>query len=295
MSSEHLVFLKSEGVIPLDSRVISTHNNLVIGSDSEEIVARISTVQTIKTRKDPGDLVYSHQMSNAINHTGAVLPPIDEEPVEFDGYIISRYPKMSVPDWNRVSSDELAETVHRLNTFPYQTISPALGSRIRRMDVTSYVQDRLDSLNDSINKESIAYVQKMLDIYHANHCFVTAAKQSNGLVHGDMHSGNVVLGNDGLLFIDLDSVAIGPREYDLASWCVRSMKGDVAPALEATTSSIERGLVNKDLIRSMVGWKVLSSMSHELAYGTTSPKEKIKELRIIAEELDAPEDWTLND
>lgn len=291
-NNERLAFLKSEGVIPSDSRTISTHNNLVVASDSEEIVARISTIHKIKARKDPGDLVYSHEMSNAIGCDGAVLSPIDEEPIEFGENIISRYPKMPIPDWSEISGDELAEAVRKLNNFPYQVSGPLRSNLIRRMDVASYVQDRLDSLDDSTNANSVMYVQKMLDEYHKDRCFNTAAAQSDGLVHGDMHSGNVILAKNELLFIDLDSIAIGPREYDLASWCVRSMRGDAAPAVEAMTLSVAEGLVNKDLIRSMIGWKVLSSMSHELVYDPINSECKIIELARIAEELEAPGGWS---
>jgi len=38
-----------------------------------------------------------------------------------------------------------------------------------------------------------------------------------GVIHGDAHTGNLVLANDGTaLWCDLDSVAFGPREWDLA-------------------------------------------------------------------------------
>ncbi|MEO5950340.1 MAG: aminoglycoside phosphotransferase family protein [Candidatus Saccharimonadales bacterium] len=293
-NSERLKFLSSEGVIPLDSRIISTHNNLVVASDSESIVARISTVAQIEARKDPGDLIYSHKMSNVIGRDGAVLSPIDERPIEFGENIISRYPKMPIPDWSEVSGDELAEAARKLNSFPYQTAGLFRNNRIRHMNVADYVQSRLKSLDDQPNKNAVTYIQKILDKYRTDHCFSTAAIQSGGLVHGDMHSGNVVSANNQLLFIDLDSIAIGPREYDLASWCVRRMRGDVAPAVEATTLSVAEGLVNKDLIRSMVGWKVLSSMSHELVYNPINSESKIIELARIAEELEAPGDWSSN-
>lgn len=292
--SERLMFLKSEGVLPSDSRIISTHNNLVVVSDSEDIVARVSTIDRIKSRKDPGDLFYSHRMSDSIGREGAVVSPIDREPITFGENIISRYPKMPIPDWSKVTSSELVEAVHRLNRFSYQTVVSG-SNAIRRMDVANYVQNRLGSLENSTNTDSVVYVKQMLTEYCANHSFTAATEQSSGLVHGDMHSGNVVSDKSGLLFIDLDSIAIGPREYDLASWCVRSMRGDIAPAVEAATISVEEGLVNKGLIRSMVGWKVLSSMSHELAYNSTNSESEIMKLARIAEELDAPGKWSYYD
>lgn len=291
-NSERLVFLKSEGVIPSDSRIISTHNNLVVASDSEDIVARISTIDKIKTRKDPGNLFYSHRISNAVGLDGAVLAPIDEMPIEFGENIISRYPKMPIPDWSEISGHELAEAIHKINSFPYRSTSLYSHNHIRTMDVASYVQDRINSLDDSTNEGSTIFVQKILNEYRINHCFRTATAQSSGLVHGDMHCGNVVLAESKPLFIDLDSIAIGPKEYDLASWCVRNKRGDEAPATEATTISIAEGLVNKDLIRTMIGWKVLSSMSHELVHDFKNSESKITELARIAEEFEAPGYWS---
>lgn len=291
-AAERLTFLKAEGILPADSRVISTHNNLVVVSDSEDTVARISTIDKIKSRKDPGDLFYSHRMSNDIGHGGAVLPPIDKEPIMFGENIISRYPKMQIPDWSNITGDELVQIVHKLNDFSYRS-GVSGDTTIREMDVARYVQDRLSSLDDSTNRYSVAYVKKILAKYCANYSFTTAIEQSDGLVHGDMHSGNVVSDKGELLFIDLDSIAIGPREYDLASWCVRSMRGDIAPAIEAATISVEEGLSNKDLVRSMVGWKVLSSMSHELVYNPMDSESEVGKLARIAEELDAPGDWSL--
>ena len=290
-SDERLIFLKSEGALPLDSRIISTHNNLVVTSDTEDIVARISTVDQMKARKDPGNLFYSHEMSKVIGRDGAVLSPIDEKPIRIGENIISRYPKMPIPDWSRVSGDRLASAVNKLNGFSYQTMRLQHGNRIRHMDVACYVHDRLNSIDNSTNKNSALYIQKILDEYCVHYCFSAAAKQSDGLVHGDMHSGNVVLDKNELLFIDLDSIAIGPREYDLASWCVRSMRGDAAPAIEATRISVDEGLADKDLLRAMIGWKVLSSMSHELVYDFENSESKIIELARIAEELEAPGDW----
>lgn len=288
---ERLTFLKSEGILPADSKVISTHNNLVVVSDSEDTVARISTIHQIKSRRDPGDLIYSHRMSNDIGHEGAVLSPIDKEPITFGENIISRYPRMQIPDWSNITGDELVRIVHKLNGFPYRTgVSNSIA--IRKLDVASYVQDRLNSLDDSTNIRSVAYVKKMLAEYCANYSFTTATGRSDGLVHGDMHSGNVVSDEGELLFIDLDSIAVGPREYDLASWCVRSMRGDTAPAVEATAISIDEGLSSEDRIRSMVGWKVLSSMSHELVYNPVNSESEVGKLARIAEELDAPGDWS---
>ncbi len=282
-------YLKSAGIIATDSDIISTHNNLVVSSEAENTVSRISSLDIIKTRDDPGNLIYAHLLSKSMGTIGGILPPIDDEVIEFEGNIVSRYPKMNHPDWRNVSAADLSEAVLRLNNFPYTTIDTI----IRRMDVASYTQLRLDSINH-LRVGGLADVsQDMLDFYIENHNFSTASAQNEGLVHGDLHTGNVVQdGESGnLLFIDLDSIAIGPKEYDLASWCVRSMRGDKAPAIEATEVAVGRGEIGYDAVRSMIGWKALSSITHELVYNFNNPEEQIIEIASIASKLGAPGAW----
>lgn len=282
-------YLKSTGAIAADSDIISTHNNLVVSSEADNTVSRISSLDTIKSRDDPGNLIYAHLLSKSIGTVGSILPPIDDEAIEFKGNIISRYPKVNHPDWRNVSAANLSEAVLKLNNFPYAVID----TEIRMMDVASYAQLRLDSINH-LRVGSLADIsQDMLDFYVENHDFITALTQNEGLVHGDLHAGNVVQDskNCDLLFIDLDSIAIGPKEYDLASWCVRSMRGDQAPAIEATKIATNKGELDHDIVRSMIGWKALSSITHELVYNFNNPEEQIAEIAAIASSLGAPGAW----
>lgn len=283
-------YLKSAGVIAADSDIISTHNNLVVSSEAYNTVSRISSLDIIKSRDDPGNLIYAHLLSKSIGTVGGILSPIDDEAVEFEGNIISRYPKMNHPDWRSVSAADLSEAVLRLNNFPYDTID----TTIRKMDIASYAQLRLDSI-DHLRASSLTDVsQDMLDFYVENHDFSAALTQNEGLVHGDLHAGNVVQDSESgnLLFIDLDSIAIGPKEYDLASWCVRSMRGDEAPAIEATEIAVSKGEINYNTVRSMIGWKALSSITHELVYNFNNPEEQIVTIAAIANRLGAPGAWS---
>ena len=282
-------YLRSAGVIAVDSDIISTHNNLVVSSEADNTVSRISSLDIMKSRDDPGNLMYAHLLSKSIGTVGCTLPPIDDEAIEFEGNIISRYPKMDHPDWRSVSAANLSKAVLRLNNFPYATID----ATVRRMDVASYAQSRLNSVDHLRAKGLTNVTQGMLDFYVDNHGFSAASAQNEGLVHGDLHAGNVVQDSKSgdLLFIDLDSIAIGPKEYDLASWCVRSMRGDQAPVIEATKIAINKGELDHDTVRSMIGWKALSSMTHELVYNFNNPEEQIAEIAAIASSLGAPGAW----
>lgn len=290
---ERFEHLKSAGVIAEDSSILSTHNNLVVSSETDSTVSRISSWDIIRTRNDPGNLVYAHRLSRAVGTDGNILPPVDYSPIEFEGSIISRYPKMQLPDWRSVSAVDLSEAVLKLNNFPYTTSDIT----VREMDIASYAQLRLDSV-DQLQTCSLAGTsQDLLDFYIEEYNLRTATAQNKGLVHGDLHTGNIVQdsGNGDLLFIDLDSIAIGPKEYDLASWCVRSMRGDQAPAIEATEIAINKGELDHDMVRSMIGWKALSSITHELVYNPNNPRKQIIEIAAIASRLGAPGAWNRYD
>jgi Ser/Thr protein kinase RdoA (MazF antagonist) len=53
----------------------------------------------------------------------------------------------------------------------------------------------------------------------------------SGVIHGDAHTGNVLATKQGGVLIDLDALAVGPREWDLAPTAVARLRfgGDVAP------------------------------------------------------------------
>lgn len=71
--------------------------------------------------------------------------------------------------------------------------------------------------------------------------------------------------------------------------------GDQAPAIEATEIAINKGELDHDMVRSMIGWKALSSITHELVYNPNNPRKQIIEIAAIASRLGAPGAWNRYD
>ena len=84
--------LTGSGDIPVDARIVSTNNKVVIVSEAERVVARIGSLAELKLRDDPHDLRYSHQASWLAGAQAPVVKPLSEHPVLSEGYVISSYP-----------------------------------------------------------------------------------------------------------------------------------------------------------------------------------------------------------
>ncbi|OGL34236.1 hypothetical protein A3F64_01610 [Candidatus Saccharibacteria bacterium RIFCSPHIGHO2_12_FULL_42_8] len=141
---------------------------------------------------------------------------------------------------------------------------------LRGFDISQYAQERLDFVKKHDyrdNELTFEYVQNMLTQLQLYYPFDELTQDDPALVHGDLHAGNVVSGIDkGLEIIDLDSVAKGPRLYDLASWRFRHEIGDAAPIAGVIEEAKNMNAWDQETYNALLGWKAISSMTHVLKY-----------------------------
>lgn len=139
----------------------------------------------------------------------------------------------------------------------------------------------------------VDFVQARLAEYDQTFPFHQLVADDTALVHGDLHAGNIVVDSNGSPFlIDFDSAALGPSQYDMASWVVRAMRGDRAPVESMRLTAIRQGRYKKESFEALTGWKILSSMSHILRYSNDSTYEQeFRELQDIAVASFVPGVW----
>jgi len=281
--------LKSDGMIPEDSLVLSEHNNTVIMSETEQLVARIALQSAMLERDDPGDLIYSHKLSWNLNAAAGVLAPLAPEPLIHEETVISAYPLMQPVRWGHTSAEQIYRTVESFNS------ASTAGFQLRRMDIAEYAQNRIDQVvaQSVESRLEVDWVRDVLGKYCGSYPFHQLTTDSPGLVHGDLHTGNVVVDlEDNPLLIDLDSAAIGPVQYDIASWHVRSAQGDTAPTGAMLDIYKQSPEWNDESFRALMGWKVISSMTHALRYEKeTNLPERINQLFRIATYIGAAGNW----
>lgn len=281
--------LISDNVLPPDSKVLSEHNNTVVMSEHVQIVARIALQKAMHERDDPGDLVYSHRLSWNLGSAAGVVSPIEREPIVHHGTVISIYPLMLPVDWNRISAEQMSQTIGMFNTAAVDKPS------LRVMDIEDYAERRINYAESSEVGQYpyVEIVRHAFDMYRKSYPFQQLIDDSPSLVHGDLHTGNIVTDeNYKPLLIDLDSAAIGPAHYDIASWHVRNARGDNAPT-DAMTDILRRDIGwDEESFRALMGWKVVSSLTHTVRYEMSDKqRDTIRHLFRIARQLGAAGDW----
>lgn len=288
--SEAMSTFVAEGLLPEDSKVISTHNNLVVASASTKMVSRIAWIPAMEERIDPGDIRYSHQVAWLLGEKTCVLRPTTEAPDQYGDYVFSTFPLLKPVDWNVQDPAVILSAVMELG----QAFPTVCQIDLRRLNVQEYAQERLVyARSRDVGEGVLEWADAMLEHYKQNHTFPRLVELDPALTHGDLHAGNVVEDQTGkAFFIDLDSIAVGPRLYDLASWRVRRELGDDAPVDEMVAQA--RGLPSwhEDEFRALVGWKLLSSVTHTLRYtDTREVLERLSALDACGVSLKAPGPW----
>lgn len=271
--------LVDKNILPSDTEILSSDNNLITFSKKEKIIARIGRLSLIDQREDPGDIQYSHEIAWAADSSSPIVRPIDQSPIIDDDLIVSRFPAMEKVDWHKHSGEDIVALLNGISES-FDCIRNKIT--LKQLDISDYAQKRIDSClhkNDYMYP-TINYVQNILNLQETKYPFGELVKKSPSLVHGDLHARNVVSDHDGnLMVIDLDSMKIGPALYDIASWRVRREQGDDAPVEQAVNLARESNQWDEILYRALIGWKAVSSMTHLLKYG--DPRTIKEEINLL--------------
>lgn len=266
-SADTVQKLISRGLVKADAEVLSSHNNLIMKSSSERVVYRIAEIASMLSKEDPGNLRYSHEAAWISADIAPVVRPASRYPVEYEDFIVSSYPERRQIDWTSHSPRDTLSTILELNDS-FQYVNSAM--RLRAIDIPSYAQSRLDfamASDDIKDSRSLDVVKRIFEKHNTEYPFHEIVEADKGLVHGDLHATNLVHNDAGKAeLIDMDSLSIGPKTYDIASWRVRHELGDIAPVNVMLEMRRLDSDWNEDLFVSLMGWKIISSMTHVLRY-----------------------------
>lgn len=289
-----LKLLIADGVVPADSEVLSTHNNLVVASRSMDSVVRIGRISAIMARDDPGDIRYSHQLAWLAAEVAPVVRPTAPKPTYHGDFVLSFFPKLRPVDW---STQDPAAIVTSTAAFNRALPHVEQVVNLSDLEITDYVLERLkrarSQLAADMNGPQLDLTEAMLGYYRRHYPFAELREADPALVHGDLQTSNVLVDQrNNVQLIDLDSAKKGPRLYDLASWRVRSELGDPAPTEDAI--SLAPGMIpwNDETYRALAGWKLLSSMTHIVRY--EAPQNVLRRIGSLGRcgvRLAAPGPW----
>lgn len=284
--------LKSKSLLPDDSEIISEHNNVIVRSQSERMIARLGLLSAIQKRTTPGDLVYSHGLAWDMRGYDVVTAPLSPTPVLDGDVVISSYPLMDPLDWQRTTAANVYGKVSKMAQLR-NVLSLEIESQLYNLDVSEYAQARLDQVRRHTEDGEEMYladsIERQIEAYRQHYPFQQLRDSDPALVHGDLHTGNVVLDGSNPLLIDLDSVSVGPRLYDLASWHVRSLRGENVPTNKMIQIEKSVDTWNQESFEALMGWKIISSLTHTLRYeAVTTKRASINSLARLAIKANLP-------
>lgn len=204
----------------LDSRgasLVRFTNNAVYSLAAEQVVVRIVGSRALRHRAHKAVLVAEHLASNGVPATRLV--PGLRQPLNCGEHVVTVWQR--VPDTGRqASGGQLGELLRKMHALaPPEVLeawAPVGDVRARIADAEELdADDRRFLLRRCAEVEAALHeLEPMLP---------------HGLVHGDAHTGNVIVGTDGPVLCDFDSACVGPPEWDLTPLAVgRSRFGDPA-------------------------------------------------------------------
>jgi hypothetical protein len=238
---------------------------------------------------------------NALDHVGhelsvadwllsrdvPVARPVVSAPVAVDGYVVSFWEYLA--DGRPADLVILARCLKRLHAVPLPAESP-----LSAVDPFSRFEERL-AAGSALSTADIAFLGGLRDRL-AEQWNQAAFELGEAVVHGDAHMNNLLQSPGGrIAFVDLETVAVGPPEWDLTL---------TALYYECGWFSLDRYVDFVDAygydVRTSAAWPVLRGirmlrMTTWLAQSAGNYPEREQQLRHrIATQRDgtAPSGWT---
>ncbi|MER5871878.1 aminoglycoside phosphotransferase family protein [Streptomyces sp. NPDC002044] len=157
------------------------------------------------------------------------LPPRDDfrQPVSAEGRLVTFWEYVP-PSPGEPSLIDLAALLRALHALP----DP--GFPIPPLNPFPLMRDRLrgaaDSADGAISEKDRAFLAAACEGSEAAFRDLVASDPAGGLVHGDAHRGNLLRRDDRVLLIDYETVARGPRAWDLLPTATATDRFGLAPA-----------------------------------------------------------------
>ncbi|MCO1581400.1 aminoglycoside phosphotransferase family protein [Crossiella sp. SN42] len=200
------------GLDPGGARLIRFVNNAVFQLLAHPVVVRIVLSPSLRYRAD--NVVRAANWLAEHEVPAVRLLPGLPQPLHVNGHVATLW--QAVPEVGQATGLELAQLLKRLHALP------APPGELPRWDPLADVRRRLADA-----EELDAGDREFLETRCAELEAELAAMEYHlpqGVIHGDAHVGNVISTPIGPLLCDLDSVCLGPREWDLTPLAVGKLR-----------------------------------------------------------------------
>lgn len=200
--------------VGLDSRgasLLRFVNNAVFRLREHDVVVRIvlapSLAHRAKTVVSAAEWLAEHEVPAV-----RLLPGV-HQPVVAGGYVATLW--QAVPEVGEPTGEHLGELLRRLHALPAPSTLP-------RWDPVADVHRKVTDAEElgSSDREFLLRRCESLGRRLTEQRF----RLPWSVVHGDAHLGNLIVGPDGPVLCDLDSMCLGPAEWDLTPLAVGRLR-----------------------------------------------------------------------
>ncbi|MGH2641228.1 MAG: phosphotransferase enzyme family protein [Actinomycetota bacterium] len=198
------------GYVVEDPVLVQETNNTVVWLRPNEIIAKVGTWSHSEEA-----LRREHTVATALAATGTpIAPPVgDAEPVrdEHSGFLVTLWQRLEHDAAREPSPDDVAEALRRLHEglARYRGELPSFREGVRR--ARAALDD--DRLMAALGREDRSLLRRAFDRLVAE---LEAIDYVERPLHGEPHLDNLLATANGLRWIDLEAVCIGPLEWDVA-------------------------------------------------------------------------------
>src|SRR5690606_5757916 len=203
------------GLDPSGARLLRFVNNAVFRLREHEVVVRIVLAPSLAHRAE-------HVVASArwlAEHDVPAVRLLDvEQPVRAGDYVATFW--RLVPERGKPNGTHLGELLRQLHSLPVPQLLPLWRplDDVRRKCADAEELDPEDQ--EFLLQHCDAIERRLADLRFALPWSV---------IHGDAHLGNVILGPDGPVLCDLDSMCVGPPEWDLTPMAVGRLRTGQPP------------------------------------------------------------------
>lgn len=203
------------GFDPAGARLLRFTNNAVYALADEPVVVRILASAGLRHRAPKVVTVARH--FRRWNVPAVRLLPGVDQPLVIDGYLVTVWERVPATG-QQASPGQLARLLRQVHALP-------APEGVEQWDPLRDVRSRV------ADAEELAVADRRFLLRRCSEVEVALRELefplARGLVHGDAHPGNVIVGPAGPTLCDFDSSCVGPPEWDLTPLAVgRERFGD---------------------------------------------------------------------
>jgi hypothetical protein len=206
---------RRHGISASRSVVLHDANNVVVHLAPSPIVAKVCTgsADSRGSHKLAAELEVARHLVRAGAPVVAPSPELPERTHSEGGYVMTfwrhHHHDAEAPVCGRAAARVLQQVHMALDSYP----GPLASFFDRQLGRVSRI------LDDPVALSALSAVERAF--LRGEHASILAALEECRLdcraLHGDPHRGNFLLGRDGCLMIDFESVCSGPLEWDLSA------------------------------------------------------------------------------